>query len=112
MHGGAKLHLRSTNSKFLAFVDSWWSVLLPKIAPYLYKNGGPILMVQASQRRTLHHSLAHLTYNPLINRPAGDCLEHSTVLWSVTGFRAAAFSSQHHSLMLRGSEGCGLSHGP
>lgn len=47
MHGGAKLHLRSTNSKFLALVDSWWSVLLPRIAPYLYNNGGPILMIQA-----------------------------------------------------------------
>ena len=47
MHGGTRLHLRSTNSKFLSLVDSWWSVLLPKVAPYLYKNGGPILMIQA-----------------------------------------------------------------
>lgn len=51
VHGGAKLHLRSMDSRFMAFVDSWWSVLLPKIAPYVYKNGGPILMVQASQIR-------------------------------------------------------------
>ena len=48
VHGGGKLHLRSTDSKYLDLVDQWWSVLLPRIAPYLYQNGGPILMVQAS----------------------------------------------------------------
>ena len=55
--GGAKLQLRSTDSRFLAFVDSWWSVLLPRIAPFLHKNGGPILMVQASPSLLLPHSL-------------------------------------------------------
>jgi len=27
-------------------VDKWWSILLPMIAPFLYGNGGPIIMVQ------------------------------------------------------------------
>lgn len=48
VHGGGKLHLRSTDSKYLDLVDQWWSVLLPRIVPYLYQIGGPILMVQAS----------------------------------------------------------------
>lgn len=47
VHGGGRLRLRSIDSRFLALVNRWWSVLLPKMAPYLYKNGGPILMVQA-----------------------------------------------------------------
>ncbi|BDA42797.1 beta-galactosidase [Coccomyxa sp. Obi] len=44
--GGAKLQLRSTDARFLKLADSWWNVLLPRVAPFLHKNGGPILMVQ------------------------------------------------------------------
>lgn len=29
-------------------VERWWGVVLPKVAPLLYNNGGPIIMVQAS----------------------------------------------------------------
>ena len=46
MAGGGKLKLRSTDSRFLAHADQWWRVLLPRMAPFLYKAGGPILMVQ------------------------------------------------------------------
>ncbi|EIE24551.1 hypothetical protein COCSUDRAFT_46851 [Coccomyxa subellipsoidea C-169] len=44
--GGGKLQLRSTDARFLRLAEGWWNVLLPRIAPFLYKNGGPILMVQ------------------------------------------------------------------
>lgn len=27
-------------------VDKWWGILLPMVAPFLYRNGGPIIMVQ------------------------------------------------------------------
>lgn len=40
------LRLRSSNPAFLALVDSWWGILLAKMAPLLYSNGGPIIMVQ------------------------------------------------------------------
>ncbi|XP_042488565.1 beta-galactosidase 17 [Macadamia integrifolia] len=40
------LRLRSSDPAFLQLVDKWWTVLLPKIAPLLYNNGGPIVMVQ------------------------------------------------------------------
>lgn len=32
--------------RFLEAVHSWYSVLLPKVVPYLRKNGGPVIMVQ------------------------------------------------------------------
>ncbi|OWM76581.1 hypothetical protein CDL15_Pgr005545 [Punica granatum] len=38
--------LRSSDPKFIQLVESWWSVLLPKVAPHLYENGGPVIMVQ------------------------------------------------------------------
>ncbi|XP_068543710.1 beta-galactosidase-1-like protein isoform X6 [Anas acuta] len=38
--------LRSSDPAFLAAVDSWLHVLLPKIKPRLYQNGGNIISVQ------------------------------------------------------------------
>lgn len=38
--------LRSSDSYYLKYVDLWLAVLLPKIKPLLYENGGPIIMVQ------------------------------------------------------------------
>lgn len=31
---------------YMKFVTNWFDVLLPKLYPYLYENGGPIIMVQ------------------------------------------------------------------
>lgn len=38
--------LRSSDPLFLAQVDAWWEVLLPRLSKFLYVNGGPVLMVQ------------------------------------------------------------------
>nr|XP_043617273.1 beta-galactosidase 17 [Erigeron canadensis] len=40
------IKLRSSDPTYLALVDSWWGILLPKIAHLLYHKGGPIIMVQ------------------------------------------------------------------
>ncbi|XP_004701857.1 beta-galactosidase-1-like protein [Echinops telfairi] len=40
------IHLRTSDPDFLAAVDSWFQVLLPKIYPWLYHNGGNIISVQ------------------------------------------------------------------
>ncbi|XP_049744205.1 beta-galactosidase-1-like protein isoform X1 [Elephas maximus indicus] len=41
-----KIHLRTSDPDFLAAVDSWFHVLLPKIYPWLYHNGGNIISIQ------------------------------------------------------------------
>ncbi|XP_030616352.1 beta-galactosidase-1-like protein isoform X2 [Delphinapterus leucas] len=41
-----KIHLRTSDPDFLAAVDSWLKVLLPKIHPWLYHNGGNIISIQ------------------------------------------------------------------
>ena len=38
--------LRSSDPGYLMYVDLWFSVLLPKMKPLLYENGGPIITVQ------------------------------------------------------------------
>lgn len=40
------LKLRSSDPVYLHLVRRWWGVLLPKIIPFLYENGGPVIMVQ------------------------------------------------------------------
>lgn len=36
----------NSDGNFILQVERWWGVLLPKVAPLLYENGGPIIMVQ------------------------------------------------------------------
>nr|XP_020843058.1 beta-galactosidase isoform X2 [Phascolarctos cinereus] len=38
--------LRSSDVDYLKAVDNWLGILLPKMKPYLYQNGGPIITVQ------------------------------------------------------------------
>ncbi|OEL35585.1 Beta-galactosidase 8 [Dichanthelium oligosanthes] len=40
------LKLRSSDSTYLSLVERWWGVLLPKVAPLLYSNGGPVIMIE------------------------------------------------------------------
>eukprot|EP00927_Polykrikos_kofoidii_P079260 TRINITY_DN76045_c0_g1_i1.p1 TRINITY_DN76045_c0_g1~~TRINITY_DN76045_c0_g1_i1.p1 ORF type:complete len:881 (-),score=108.57 TRINITY_DN76045_c0_g1_i1:53-2653(-) len=38
--------LRTYEPNFIAQMDKWWDVLLPKVKPLLYASGGPVIMVQ------------------------------------------------------------------
>ncbi len=46
VEGGRVMDLRKNDARYLGHIDRWFSVLLPKMAPYLYHRGGPILMTQ------------------------------------------------------------------
>ncbi|XP_075490019.1 beta-galactosidase 17 isoform X1 [Primulina tabacum] len=41
-----EIKLRSSDAAFLQLVEKWWSILLPKVSPLLYSNGGPVIMYQ------------------------------------------------------------------
>ncbi|KAK9099328.1 hypothetical protein Syun_026373 [Stephania yunnanensis] len=72
------LRLRSSDPAYLQLIERWWGILLPKIVPLLYNNGGPIIMIQieneygsyANDKSYLHHlvSLArrHLGSNTIL----------------------------------------------
>ncbi|KAF4398155.1 hypothetical protein G4B88_019876 [Cannabis sativa] len=65
------LTLRSSDPAYLKLVERWWGALLPKIAPYLYKNGGPVIMVQieneygsyGNDKAYLHHLIRLAKYH-------------------------------------------------
>jgi len=40
------IRLRTNDTRFMNPVKEWFDVLLPMVEPYLYTNGGPIIMVQ------------------------------------------------------------------
>jgi beta-galactosidase GanA len=45
-NGVDKLRPRTSEGTYMEAVKRWYQVLLPKILPWLYKNGGPVLTVQ------------------------------------------------------------------
>ena len=55
--GGRNMKLRSDDPDYLAAVDAWWGELLPRMEPLLYRNGGPIVMVQVDATHALHASI-------------------------------------------------------
>ncbi|KAK7110756.1 hypothetical protein V1264_014580 [Littorina saxatilis] len=38
--------LRTSDPSYISFVDKWYTALLTTLKPYLYDNGGPVVMVQ------------------------------------------------------------------
>lgn len=47
------MELRRNDPEYLGHVERWFNVLLPKMAPYLYHRGGPILMTQVGDNTLL-----------------------------------------------------------
>lgn len=48
---------------YIAAVDRWMGVLLPKIKPLIYSNGGPVISVQVRINNWIHYDLK-VTYLP------------------------------------------------
>uniref|UniRef100_H0WYG7 Beta-galactosidase n=2 Tax=Otolemur garnettii TaxID=30611 RepID=H0WYG7_OTOGA len=51
--------LRSSDPDYLAAVDKWLGVLLPKMKPLLYQNGGPIISVQVENEYGSYFTCDH-----------------------------------------------------
>ncbi|XP_028397866.1 beta-galactosidase-like [Dendronephthya gigantea] len=51
--------LRSSDHAYLSAVTSWMNVLLPKLKPYLYANGGPIIAVQVENEYGSYYTCDH-----------------------------------------------------
>lgn len=42
----ASIAVRSMDPLYLEFVEQWYAILMPKLVPLMYVNGGPVIMVQ------------------------------------------------------------------
>jgi beta-galactosidase len=72
---------RRNDQTYLNFVDGWFSVLFPKLAPFMYHNGGPVIMVQVENEYGLYAAcdLDYLRHLALVTRAA---LGEETVLFT------------------------------
>lgn len=49
----------SKDQQYMSAVESWMGVLLPKVAPMLYENGGPVIMVQVENEYGIYIHCDH-----------------------------------------------------
>ncbi|XP_033639691.1 beta-galactosidase-like [Asterias rubens] len=60
------IQLRSSDPAFLKYVDLWMGVLLPKVKPFLYANGGPIITVQVENEYGSYPACDHVYMRHLL----------------------------------------------
>lgn len=46
MRENPHMKIRTKDPEYIKYVDKWLNYLLPKVKPFLYENGGPVIMVQ------------------------------------------------------------------
>ena len=79
------INLRSTdNQHFLAHVESWMSILLPKLEPLLYANGGPIISVQVENEYGNFPACDH-NYLKFLEQIFREFLGNDVILFTVDG---------------------------
>ena len=83
--------LRSMDNKqYLSYVESWMSVLLPKLKPLLYSNGGPIISVQVENEYGWSHA-CDISYLQFLEKLFREYLGNDVILFSNNGFSEHAF---------------------
>ena len=81
--------LRSTdNEQYLTYVKSWMSILLPKLRPLLYSNGGPIISVQVENEYGYYPACDH-DYLKFLEQVFREYLVDDVILFTVDGDRVA-----------------------
>ena len=66
-------------------VRRWFDVLLPKLVPYLYKNGGPIITVQVENEYGLYN-VCDSTYMIMLRDLLRHHLGNDVVLFTTGDF--------------------------
>ncbi len=78
------LGLRTSDPNYLKFVDKWLSVLLQKVKPLLYENGGPIIAVQVENEYGSYYA-CDKTYLQLLEATFRLYLGPNVVLFTTDG---------------------------
>jgi len=78
------IKLRTSDATYLSFVDKWLAVLLSKIKPLLYENGGPIITVQLENEYGSYPACDAAYMNHLRDK-FQDCLGSNVILFTTDG---------------------------
>lgn len=76
-----KMKYRTSDKTYIKAVDSWLDRLLPMVAPYLYKNGGPIITVQVENEYGLYGGVCDKAYMQHLVQKFQEHLGPDTVLF-------------------------------
>lgn len=81
--------LRTYEPNYITEVDKWWGVLLPMLVPYLFCNGGPIIMAQLENEFGSYGNVAtnplDLYYMQHLRDVARDFLGNDIILMTTDG---------------------------
>ena len=72
------------NDEFTTYVESWMGVLLPKLQPLLYANGGPIISVQVENEYGSYFACDH-DYLTFLEKLFREHLGNDVILFTVDG---------------------------
>ena len=72
------------NEQYITYVESWMSVLLPKLKPLLYANGGPIISVQVENEYGYYFACDH-SYLRFLEQLFREYLGNDVILFTVDG---------------------------
>ena len=73
-----KVRLRTMDSRYIAHVQCYFDELLPKLRPYLYENGGPIILVQIENEYGSDKACDHDYMNYLYDLMRKHCLLYTS----------------------------------
>ncbi|XP_032813234.1 beta-galactosidase-like [Petromyzon marinus] len=76
--------LRTSDPDYMAAVERWMGVLLPKLKPFLYQNGGPIITVQVENEYGSYYACDYNYLRALAALFSGH-LGEETVLFTTDG---------------------------
>ncbi|RUS69129.1 hypothetical protein EGW08_023112 [Elysia chlorotica] len=80
----ASMVLRTSDPSYMKYVDRWFTALLAKVKPFLYNNGGPILMVQTENEYGSYFA-CDFVYLKYLRDKVLAALGEETVLYSTDG---------------------------
>ncbi|GFS06352.1 beta-galactosidase [Elysia marginata] len=76
--------LRTSDPSYLRYVDRWFTALLAKVKPFLYNNGGPVLMVQTENEYGSYFA-CDFPYLKYLRDKVLTALGENTVIYSTDG---------------------------
>lgn len=79
------MKLRTVDPSYLKYVDNWFgNILLPKIKPHLYANGGPVIMIQVENEYGSYQA-CDFAYTSHMRDLISEKLDDEVLLFSTDG---------------------------
>lgn len=79
------MYMRTSDPRYLYYVSKWYFKLIPMIMPLLYKNGGPIIMLQVENEYGSFFNICDIAYKTFLRDLFRSYVGDDVVLFTVDG---------------------------